>query len=50
LFYQEDLMFKPVSSRVNFPELEQRILAFWLENKIFERSVEQRQGGPLYVI
>ncbi|OGO02252.1 MAG: isoleucine--tRNA ligase [Chloroflexi bacterium RBG_13_52_14] len=42
--------FKPVSSRVNFPELERRILGFWLENKIFERSVEQRQGGPLYVI
>jgi len=43
-------MFKPVSSRVNFPELEQRILKVWLEKRIYERSVEQRKGGPLYVL
>jgi isoleucyl-tRNA synthetase len=43
-------MFQPVSSRVNFPELEQRIVKFWQEKRIFERSVEQRQGGPLYVL
>ena len=43
-------MFQPVSSRVNFPELEQRILKVWLEKRIYERSVEQRKGGPLYVL
>jgi len=43
-------MFKPVGSRVSFPELEQRILIFWQERRCFERSVEQRQGGPLYVL
>ena len=43
-------MFQPVSSRVNFPELEQRIIGFWQERRVFERSVEQRQGGPLYVL
>ncbi|MEE8471066.1 MAG: isoleucine--tRNA ligase, partial [Dehalococcoidia bacterium] len=43
-------MFKPVFSKVSFPELEQRILSFWQERRIFERSVEQRRGGPLYVL
>ena len=43
-------MFEPVPSRVSFPELERRILSFWKEKRIFERSVEQRQGGPLYIL
>ncbi len=43
-------MFQPVSSRVNFPELEQRIVKFWQEKRVFERSVGQRKGGPLYVL
>ncbi len=43
-------MFKPILSRVSFPELEKRILGFWKERRIFERSVEERQGGPLFVL
>jgi len=43
-------MFRPVASRVNFPELEKRILGFWKERRIFERSVEERKGGPLFVL
>jgi isoleucyl-tRNA synthetase len=43
-------MFQPVSSRVNFPELEQKIVKFWQEKRVFERSVELRRGGPLYVL
>ena len=43
-------MFQPVSSRVNFPELEQRIIGFWQEKRVFERSVERRLGGPSYVL
>ncbi len=35
-------MFKPVSAKVNFPELEEEILKYWKENKIFEKSVDQR--------
>jgi len=42
-------MFEPVSSRVNFPELERRILDFWREKGIFARSVEERKGAPLFV-
>jgi isoleucyl-tRNA synthetase len=50
LFEQEDFMFQPVSSRVNFFELEQRIIGFWQEKRVFERSVEQRLGGPSFVL
>lgn len=34
--------FKPVSSKVDFPSLEENILKFWKENKIFEKSIEIR--------
>jgi len=40
--------FQPVSSRVNFPELEARILAFWKAREIFRKSVEQRPESNLY--
>ncbi|MBE0415622.1 MAG: isoleucine--tRNA ligase [Dehalococcoidia bacterium] len=43
-------MFKPVTSKVSFPELEKRIFDFWKEKRIFERSVEERKGGPLFVL
>lgn len=36
------LMFKPVTPKVNFPELEQDILTFWKEKKIFEKSISSR--------
>jgi len=43
-------MFRAISSRVSFPELEEGILAFWREKRVFERSVEGRRGGPVYVL
>ena len=43
-------MFEPVSSRVSFPEMEKRIIAFWKEKRIFERSVEERDPSKLYVL
>jgi len=43
-------MFQPVSSRVSFPELEEKLLAFWKEKNIFERSVAARRNGPLFVL
>ena len=36
---------KLTASGFNPPELEERILAFWEENKIFEKSLEQTKGG-----
>ena len=43
-------MFRPVASKPNFPELEERILEFWKEKQIFQRSVEQRSGAPLFAL
>jgi isoleucyl-tRNA synthetase len=43
-------MFKPVNSRVSFPQLEESILKWWQQNHIFERSVEQRRGGPSFIL
>lgn len=38
-------MFKPVSPKISFPELEEEIQKFWKENKIFEKSVTSRPEG-----
>lgn len=34
-------MFKPVSSQIDFPKLEEEILKYWKKNKIFEKSLEK---------
>ena len=34
--------FEQVTSQVSFPELEERVLAYWKTNKIFEKSIESR--------
>ena len=41
--------FRPVDPKVRFPELEERILAFWDEADVFRRSLEQREGAPEWV-
>ncbi len=41
--------FEPVDPRVSFPELEDRILAFWREADVFRQSLEQRDGAPEWV-
>ena len=43
-------MFRPVSSRVNFPQLEEEILARWKKEKTFQRSVAARKGGPGFIL
>lgn len=42
-------MFEAVSNKVKFPELEEKILCFWEENGVFERSLHQREGCEEYV-
>lgn len=42
-------MFKEVSSKTHFPELEEEILAFWEKEDIFRQSIEQRRDCPEYV-
>ncbi|HLM83631.1 MAG TPA: class I tRNA ligase family protein, partial [Candidatus Bathyarchaeia archaeon] len=41
-------MFKPVDPKQPFPEMEENILKFWEDNKIFEKSLEERSDAPLY--
>ncbi len=42
-------MFNPVPSQFDFPAEEKRILKFWEENKIYEKSLRQREGGKPFV-
>lgn len=42
-------MFKAVSSKPNFVALEENILRFWREHRIFEKTLETRQGQPEFV-
>ncbi len=35
-------MFKPVSPKVDFPQIERDILTFWKEKRIFEKSISSR--------
>ncbi|MFC1988000.1 isoleucine--tRNA ligase [Chloroflexota bacterium] len=43
-------MFRPVNSKANFPQIEENILKLWKENKIFEQSIDRRQGAPRFVL
>jgi len=42
-------MFKKVDPKQSFPEMEKNILSYWKENKIFEKSVDQRSEEKSYV-
>jgi isoleucyl-tRNA synthetase len=43
-------MFRPVGSKVNFPQFEEKILSFWKSKKVFARSVDARQGSQRFVL
>ena len=43
-------MFKPVSSKVNFPEMEKGVLRFWKDRDIFHRTETEREGKPLFML
>ncbi len=42
-------MFKPVSSRLDVPSMEEGVLNFWQREQIFKKTVDQRKGKPEYV-
>jgi len=42
------MSFSKVDSRYDGPQLEENILAFWREQDVFKRSLEQTQGQPLF--
>ncbi len=37
-------MFKPVSSKLSFPQMEEDILRFWAEDGTFQKSIDEPQG------
>jgi len=43
-------MFRSVSSKVNFAQLENTILSFWKEHHIFEKSLGARAGAPQFTM
>ena len=42
-------MFPTVPNNVRFPQLEEEILAFWKEHRIYEKSLEARSDAPEFV-
>ncbi|MCH6558859.1 isoleucine--tRNA ligase [candidate division KSB1 bacterium] len=42
-------MYKELSTKLNFPELEKEILEYWDKNKIFEKSIENRDVKKSFV-
>ncbi len=42
-------MYKNISPNLNFVEEEKKIKKFWDDNKIFEKSIEERKGDEPYV-
>ena len=43
------MSWREVSPASAWGEMEQRVLAFWRERRIFPRSLEQREGAPPFV-
>ena len=41
-------MYKPVPTDLNFVVREAEVNAFWQANHIFEKSISQREGGPVF--
>lgn len=42
-------MFKTVDSKVDFPQEEEKVLKFWEEERIFEKSIESRPADRQFV-
>jgi len=42
-------MFEPLPAQCNFPEAEERVLAFWEKHAVFQKSLERRRGAPRFV-
>ncbi|MCR5701065.1 MAG: isoleucine--tRNA ligase [Lachnospiraceae bacterium] len=41
-------MYEKVSTNLNFVEREEKTLDFWKKNQIFEESVKEKEGQPVY--
>jgi isoleucyl-tRNA synthetase len=43
------LMYQQITGRVNIPEVEERILKYWQEKNIFQKSLDNRKNAPHFV-
>ena len=41
-------MYKKVSTDLSFVDREKEIIEFWKQNDIFEKSMQNREGGEIY--
>jgi isoleucyl-tRNA synthetase len=41
-------MFKQITDKINYQDVEKSILAFWEQHGIFERSIAERESGPVF--
>lgn len=41
-------MYEKVSTNLNFVEREAKVEQFWKDHKIFEKSIEEKEGCPVY--
>ncbi len=41
-------MFEPLPEKLSYPKLEHEILKFWKDNRIFEKTLENRKGEKEY--
>ena len=41
-------MYQKVSTKLNFVDREKAILDFWQKNHIFEKSIAEKEGHPIY--
>lgn len=46
---EEDALYKPVDPKVSFPAMEEGILAFWEQHKVFEQSLDKNADSGDYV-
>lgn len=42
-------MFDPLPGKLDFPQLESEVLAFWKNRGIFHQSLQRRRGAPRFV-
>ena len=47
---QNKPIFKPVSGKASFPEMEENVLKLWREKDIFHRTEKEREGSPLFML
>ena len=42
-------MYQKVDTNLNFVEREHKVEKFWAENQVFEKSIKEREGSPMYM-